>query len=244
MDWIAAIIGLSGMLFIMYSLPLIKKAADIWRLRENFIRLQAIPIREIKKHSGMCKIKGTASQDAAPLFSLFDDTRQLYYRTKIYPVSRKKFVKSWMSRKASNFKIKDSDGRTLFVNASTAESEHGRFIVFHRDIEYPLLKFCKKDMIPEKWRDNLENGAAIEEYLSEGKEVTVIGHFTYEKGRTALTVSAEKPFVIAECPDEVFLLLHLRFFSRMAFLSASMLLTGLIQLYMLFFIMLPAQRNF
>jgi len=239
MEWIAAIIGLSGMMFILYSIPLIKRTADLWRLREDYRTLPAIPIRDLKKSSGVRKVKGTAEKDGGPLFSMFDDTSGLFFRTKFYPASRKNFTKSWQSKIGTGFKIKDKDGGTLFVDKETAESPFGRFIIFHREISGGLMRFCKRDRLPDFWRENLENACATEEYLGEGRSVTVIGMFKSENGRTSLKASLESPFVISECSDEAFLLLHLRFFSKLAFLSASMLLTGLLQLYMLFFVMMP-----
>ena len=105
MEWITAVIGLSGTLFITYSIPLIIRALNIWKLRKDYVNLPVTPIYALKNAAeGRYVIKGVTAESGDSLSSLFDDTKGVFFRTKIYPRTRKKFAKSWLDKRAINFK--------------------------------------------------------------------------------------------------------------------------------------------
>ena len=85
MEWLTAVIGLSGILLVIHSIPIIKTALKIFEFKKKFESLPLTPIKSIKDTSKIIKIKGIASTNDTPLFSLFDDTTSIFYKLKIFP---------------------------------------------------------------------------------------------------------------------------------------------------------------
>ncbi len=236
MEWLTAIIGLSGILLIIHSIPIINTALKILKFKTTFESLPLTPIKSIKDTNKIVKIKGITSSNGNPLFSLFDDTTSIFYKLKLIP-NKKITKKIFNDKKATDFIIKDDSGGKIYIDEKTALSNFGRFIVFHRNINSDMTKYIKKHLLPKEWRDKVENSEAIETYLADKKEVQLIGYVKRNKGKLYLESDKNKEFVIFECSNEAFSLIHLKIFMRTLLMGLSFLLTGCLQLYMICFVL-------
>ncbi len=236
MEWLTAIIGLSGILLIIHSIPIINSALKILKFKKKFEALPLTPIKSIKDTNKIVKIKGIASTNDTPLFSLFDDTTSIFYKVKIFP-NKKISKKIYTDKKSTNFIIKDNSGGKIYIAQDIALSNFGRFIIFHRNINSDMTQYIKYHLISKDWRDKVKNSEAIETYLSNKKEVTLVGYVKKINGKLYLEADKKKEFVIFECLDEAFSLIHLKIFTRTFLIGLSFLLSGCFQLYMIFFVL-------
>lgn len=236
MEWLTAVIGLSGILLIIHSIPIINTAFKILQFKKIFESLPLTPIKSIKNTDKIVKIKGITSSNGNPLFSLFDDTTSIFYKLKLIP-NKKITKKIFNDKKAIDFTIKDDSGGKIYIDEKTALSNFGRFIVFHRNINSDMTKYIKKHLLPKEFRDKVENSEAIETYLADKKEVQLIGYLKRDKGKLYLEADKNKEFVIFECSNEAFSLIHLKIFMRTLLMGLSFLITGCLQLYMIFFVL-------
>lgn len=236
MEWLTAIIGLSGIFLIIHSIPIINTALKILKFKKNFESLSLTPIKSITDTNKIIKIKGIASTNDTPLFSLFDDTTSLFYKLKLIP-NKKVSKKIYTEQKAVNFRIKDESGGNIYIDKETAISNFGRFIVFHRDFNSDMTKYIKKYLLPKEWRDKVDNSEAIETYLANKKEIKLLGYVKKINGKLYLEADKNKEFVIFECSDEAFSLIHMKIFMRTFLIGLSFLLTGAFQLYMILFVL-------
>ena len=172
MEWLTAIIGLSGILLIIHSIPIINSALKILKFKKKFEALPLTPIKSIKDTNKIVKIKGITSSNGNHLFSLFDDTTSIFYKLKLIP-NKKITKKIFNDKKATDFIIKDDSGGKIYIDEKTALSNFGRFIVFHRNINSGMTKYIKKHLLPKEWRDKVENSEAIETYLLSIQEETL-----------------------------------------------------------------------
>ena len=62
-----------------------------------------------------------------------------------------------------------------------------------------MTKYIKHHLLPKEWRDKVEDSEAIETYLSNKKEVTLVGYVKKINGKLYLEADKNKEFVIFEC---------------------------------------------
>ncbi len=227
MEWIVIGLGLSGTLFAAYAFSLIPKIKEISRLRQDYKTLIPENISDLPEAGTRVKIKGTVLSLGSPFDCFLSECKAFYSR--LFLIPEKRFKKPLEKKRVQQFFVADGASSVLIVPLM------GRFIVNRQYTTSQNLQKHKIDVSINGIGVDLTDYSAVEEFLAASAKVTVIGTVKQmPSGEKAVAVDKNKPLVISECSDDAFLLLHFRFYVRLILLFSSMMLTSVIQLYLLF----------
>jgi len=231
MELIKIFFVLLGALFIGYSVSLAERAYTAHKLKREYLRRRFTSVSDIEGCD--VKIRGKVEAGARILKAPFSGRPAVFYKSVIRKrIGVGRFKTVHRDQSSVPFAVADETGKVGVMDRG------GRFIVKHDTIRGSSLSGDAvrniEKMLSLTGLEDLEPYEIVEEYLSPGESVIVMGTRAGDEPSSPVESVKKLPLLVMVCSEEAFIVLQIRAFTRLVFAAICLFVTGAFDIFLAF----------